>query len=342
MESSIQARIPSPLAALRSTRRSAATPSLARLASGASARLDYRTPSWVRLLGKPRVSVLCPARNEAATIALLCRRTLVLDLPLELLVIDDGSTDATAALARLSGARVLSHATARGNGAAIKSGLAAARGEFAVILDADGQHDPAAIPLLVKGLLEGADLVVACRPDYRSSGFLRGLGNRFLARLASYMAERRIPDLTSGLRAFRMERMRPFIPLLPDGFSTPTTSTLAFLHAGCDVRFESVACTPRPRGSRTHTHLLRDGLLFVSIAFRITTLFRPRRAVLPLAVGCVVAAASLLPLGVLLDFSPLPAAAAFTAAAGAFGLLGQVFERRAAPRRPAPHPGTRS
>ena len=153
------------------------------------------------------LTVICPALDEGATIAAVCSRILSLDLPLELIVVDDGSTDDTAARAHAAGARVIGHERTRGNGAAIKTGLAHARGELVVIIDADGQHDPAAIPLLVRRLREGADLVVGCRTHYRGSGWLRAAGNRFLNLLASLLTGTRIPDLTCGFRAFRREHI---------------------------------------------------------------------------------------------------------------------------------------
>lgn len=129
----------------------------------------------------PLISIVCPALDESATIEQVCRSILNLPLNLELIVVDDGSSDDTRARALRAGAIVIGHAQTRGNGAAVKSGLARARGDFVVLLDADGQHDPAAIPALVHELESGADLVVGCRASYRGSGFLRALGNRFLA-----------------------------------------------------------------------------------------------------------------------------------------------------------------
>src|SRR5690606_28584925 len=124
-------------------------------------------------------------------------------LPLELIVVDDGSADDTAAIARRAGAHVVTHERTRGNGAAIKTGLAHARGKYVVVIDGDGQHDPAAIPRLLYRLDGGADLVVACRTDYRGSGLLRAAGNHLLNLFASLLTGVRIPDLTCGFRAFR-------------------------------------------------------------------------------------------------------------------------------------------
>jgi arylsulfatase A-like enzyme len=234
-----------------------------------------RTQGGERDADEPLVTVICPALDEAATIGELCARILRLDLPLELLVVDDGSTDDTAALARASGARVIAHDRTRGNGAAIKTGLTHARGKFIVIIDGDGQHDPAAIPRLLRRFDEGADLVVACRTHYRGSGWPRAAGNRVLNLFASLLTGTRIPDLTCGFRAFRREHILPLRPVLPDGYSTPTTSTLEFLRRGLRVVFEPVPpATPASR-RKTKTRLVRDGLRFFTIVARISSRSRP-------------------------------------------------------------------
>jgi glycosyltransferase involved in cell wall biosynthesis len=216
-------------------------------------------------------TVICPALDEAATIGDLCARILGLDLRLELLVIDDGSADDTAALARAAGARVIAHDRTLGNGAAIKTGLKHARGNLIVIIDGDGQHDPALIPRLLSRFNEGADLVVGCRTHYRGSGWLRAAGNRALNMFASLLTGTRIPDLTCGFRAFRREHILPLLPALPDGYSTPTTSTLEFLRRGLRVVFEPAPpATPAP-ARKTKTRLIRDGLRFFTIVARVAS-----------------------------------------------------------------------
>jgi glycosyltransferase involved in cell wall biosynthesis len=232
--------------------------------------------------------VLVPARDEQGSVGAVVRALLELPAPLRVVVIDDGSRDDTASKARAAGAEVICHERPRGNGAAIKSGLRATREPWVVIVDGDGQHDPAAVPLLLAELADGADLAVGARPDFADSGLSRAAGNHVLGAWASYMTGAGVPDLTSGLRAFRRDRLEPHVPLLPEGFSTPTTSTLALLHEGRDVRFLPVPARRRRRG-RTHTRLLDDGARFVVIALRVSRLFRPWRARLPWLVGCGVA-----------------------------------------------------
>ena len=221
--------------------------------------------------GNQQITVICPALNESATIGPLCTAIRALPMNVELLIVDDGSTDDTAERARSAGATVIEHERTRGNGAAVKTGLARARGDFIVLIDGDGQHDPSAIPLLVQQLSAGADLVVGCRTSYRGSGLLRAIGNRALALLASLATGTRIPDLTRGFRAFRREHILPLVPLLPEGFSTPTTSTLAFLRSGLEVRFMSVPSPSTAPVRKTHTRLVRDGIRFITIVARIAS-----------------------------------------------------------------------
>lgn len=227
------------------------------------------------------VTIVCPALNEAATIGPLCAAIKSLPFPLELLVVDDGSTDDSARRARDAGATVIEHGATRGNGAAIKTALKHARGDWIVLIDGDGQHDPCAIPLLLEQLADGAHLAVAARTHYRRSGVLRMIGNRVLARAASLATGTHIPDLTSGFRAFRREYLLPLVPILPDGFSTPTTTTLAFLRHGLDVRFVPVHPPAARPVRRTHTRLIRDGIRFVTIVARIAA--RTPKASLPAA-----------------------------------------------------------
>jgi len=229
-----------------------------------------------------RTSVILPAKNEAEGL----RRTLpalARVLPeAEVIVVDDGSTDDTAAVAREFGARVLGSPYSMGNGAAIKRGARAATGEILVFMDADGQHDPAHIPALLARLEEGYDMVVAARDASGQASVGRGLANAFYNRLASWMTGHRIEDLTSGFRAVRAERFREFLHLLPNGFSYPTTSTMAFFRSAYPVAYVPVRVDRRV-GTASHIRPLRDGLRFLLIIFRIATLYSPLKLFLPTA-----------------------------------------------------------
>jgi glycosyltransferase involved in cell wall biosynthesis len=225
-------------------------------------------------------SVVIPAFNEADAIAALIAGLRAAAAWREIFVVDDGSDDDTGARAAAAGARVLRHPYNKGNGAAVKTGLRHATGDFVLILDADGQHQAADAPRLVSQL-DAFDLVVGARSSHTQASAARRLGNDVLNRLASYLAERPIPDLTSGFRAARRECLLEFIHLLPNGFSTPTTTTLAFLKAGYSVTFEPIDAARRRGASKVR--LASDGARFLLILLKVVTIFSPLRIFLPIS-----------------------------------------------------------
>ena len=229
-----------------------------------------------------QTSVVIPAFNEADGIADVVsglRRSAAWH---EILVVDDGSTDATSAAAQAAGARVVRHPYNKGNGASVKSGIREATGEYVLIIDADGQHQPADATRLVSRLGD-YDLVVGARAHATQATVARRLGNHLLNGLASYLTGRPIPDLTSGFRAARRQHFREFIHLLPNGFSTPTTTTLAFIKAGYNVVFEPVEA--RLRVGQSKIRLLRDGAKFSLIVLKVVTIFSPLRVFLPVSLA---------------------------------------------------------
>ncbi len=229
-------------------------------------------------------SVVIPAYNEAASIAAVVRALADSAQWAEILVVDDGSEDDTGDQARGAGATVLRHPHNKGNGASVKTGLRAATGEFIVIVDADGQHRAALAPRLVERLGE-YDLVVAARPDPTQATLGRRLGNRLLAWVASYLAGQHIPDLTCGFRAARRAYLMEFIHLLPNGFSTPTTTTLAFIRAGYNVGFETIEADKRV--GRSKIRFARDGFKFFLILLRVVTIFSPLRIFVSISLTCL-------------------------------------------------------
>ena len=229
----------------------------------------------------PAISVVIPAKNESGALgALLPRLTRVVQ-PSQVFLVDDGSTDNTAELARSFGIQVVSHPYSMGNGAAIKSGARAAQGDTIVFMDADGQHDPADIERLVARLNEGYDMVVGARSRGGQASLGRGVANRLYNRLASYMANRRVEDLTSGFRVVRADKFREFLHLLPNGFSYPTTSTMAFFRSAYPVAYEPIRVSKRV--GKSHIRPLRDGARFLLIIFKIGTLYSPLKLFAPLA-----------------------------------------------------------
>jgi glycosyltransferase involved in cell wall biosynthesis len=228
------------------------------------------------------ISVVIPAYNEAAVIGSVVAALGAAADWGEILVVDDGSSDGTAAAAEAAGARVVSHPYNKGNGAAVKSAIRAARGEWILIADGDGQHRPQYVAA-VAARLGTYDLVIGARAGAHQATAGRRLGNAVLNGLASYLTERPIPDLTSGLRAARREHLLEFIHLLPNGFSTPTTTTLAFIKAGYNVMFEPVQVQPRVGTSKIR--LARDGAKFLLILVKVITIFSPLRVFLPLSLA---------------------------------------------------------
>jgi len=198
----------------------------------------------------------------------------------EIIVVDDGSEDATADCAARAGATVVKHPYRKGNGAAIKTGIRKASGEFVLIMDGDGQHAPEDAPRLIDRLGE-FDLVVGCRTPSSHASATRRLGNAFLSRLASYLTAHPIPDLTSGFRCARRERLLEFMHLLPNGFSTPTTTTLAFVKVGYNVAFEPIR-VQRSLGT-SKVRLAHDGARFCVILLRVVMLFSPMRIFAPVS-----------------------------------------------------------
>jgi len=228
------------------------------------------------------VSIVIPAYNEADAIGNVVGSLKAAAAWHEIIVIDDGSKDATAGAASAAGATVVTHPYNKGNGAAVKSGIRRATGEFTLIVDGDGQHRPEDSRRLVARLGE-YDLVIGARSASTQATPARRFGNSALNWLASYLTGREIPDLTSGFRGARSEYLREFIHLLPNGFSTPTTTTLAFIKGGYNVAFEPVEA--RSRVGESKIRLARDGAKFLMIILKIVTLFSPLRIFLPLSLA---------------------------------------------------------
>jgi len=231
-------------------------------------------------LNAEQTSVVIPAFNEAASIAAVVRDLATAAHWREILVVDDGSTDDTGARAAAAGALVIRHAYNKGNGAAVKSGIRRATGAFVLIADADGQHRPADATRLVSHL-DTYDLVIGARSGSTQASLARRLGNATLNALASYLTEQPIPDLTSGFRAARRDHLLEFIHLIPNGFSTPTTTTLAFMRAGYSVRFEPVEADQRVGVSKIR--LGADGFNFFLILLKVITIFSPLRIFAPVS-----------------------------------------------------------
>jgi glycosyltransferase involved in cell wall biosynthesis len=226
------------------------------------------------------VTIVVPAFNEGESSGAVVAELRAAATWHEVRVVDDGSTDGTGPAAQAAGARVIRHPYNKGNGASVKSAIRTATSEYIVIVDGDGQHRPEDTSRLVERLGE-YDLVIGARDPRTQATAGRRIGNAVLNWLASYLTERPIPDLTSGFRAARRAHLLEFIHLLPNGFSTPTTTTLAFLKAGYNVTFEPIAA--RPRVGTSKIRLASDGAKFLLILLKVVTIFSPLRIFAPVS-----------------------------------------------------------
>tara|TARA_R110001592_G_scaffold363371_1_gene685638 strand:- start:254658 stop:255530 length:873 start_codon:yes stop_codon:yes gene_type:complete len=228
-------------------------------------------------------SIVIPAKNEEEGLARFLPTLRQMYPEVEVIVVNDGSSDSTAQVAEEHGVRVISHPYSKGNGAAIKTGARAARGDYIVFMDGDGQHNPADIEHLLQRVEEGYDLVVGARSGLSSQASIaRWSANSFYNKLAGWMVNREIPDLTSGFRCVHRGKFLDFLYLLPNGFSYPTTSTMAFFRAGYSVGFVPIEVSPRVGSS--HINIVRDGIRFFLIIFKIGTLYSPLKIYFPMAV----------------------------------------------------------
>lgn len=227
------------------------------------------------------VSIVIPAKNESRSISVLLERLMALDGIREIVVVDDGSSDGTGGIAEKLGAKVVRHPYSKGNGAAIKSGARAATGDVLLFMDADGQHSPEDVQRLLRKIDQGFDMVVGARQAGSQASVGRGFANKLYNRLASYMTGQNIEDLTSGFRAVRRSKFLQFLSLLPNGFSYPTTSTMAFFRAGYSVCYEPIHAAQRE--GKSHIKPIQDGIRFLLIIFKIGTLYSPLKLFVPIA-----------------------------------------------------------
>ena len=225
--------------------------------------------------------MIIPAFNEAENLGSVLRQIADLYPDFEIIVVNDGSTDETATIARDSGAILYSHPYNIGNGAAIKSGIRIASGDLLVFMDGDGQHDPKDIEEMLSQLPE-YDMVVGARGKEHHASWSRALGNRIYNRFASYVAKFQVEDLTSGFRAIKADLARNLLYLLPNTYSYPTTITLGVLRSGRSVKYVAIRAEARKKG-KSNIKLVRDGIRFFMIILKICALYSPLRIFLPVS-----------------------------------------------------------
>ena len=226
-------------------------------------------------------SIILPAKNEAAALELLLPQLRELFAKEEIIVVDDGSTDQTLAVCEANSVRVITHPHSMGNGAAVKSGARAATGDILIFMDADGQHRPSDITVLLEKFKQGFEMVVGARNSGSQAGVHRAFANSFYNKLSTWMVGQDVEDLTSGFRVVKADKFRKFLYLLPNGFSYPTTITMSFFRAGLPVAYVPIVASKRV--GKSHIRLLRDGARFLLIIFKIGTLYSPLRLFLPIS-----------------------------------------------------------
>jgi glycosyltransferase involved in cell wall biosynthesis len=232
-------------------------------------------------MSQSKISVIIPAYNEAGTIGTLVSSIRSLYPEADIIVINDGSSDNTADVAKAAGAEVFSHPYNIGNGAAVKSGIRVADGDILVFMDSDGQHDPEDIANLLEYMPE-FDMVVGARSMGDQASLWRALGNKAYSWFASYVAKFPIKDLTSGFRAVKSNIAKSFVYLLPNTYSYPATITLGVLRSGMSVKYVPIKMRKRKTG-KSNIKLIQDGVRFFMIITRICTLYSPMRVFLPVS-----------------------------------------------------------
>ncbi len=238
-----------------------------------------------------KLSVVLPVFNEKDLVAITCEGLIEVlsrnGVDFELVVVNDGSQDGSQeAIDRMCQShpqviRSITHPYNKGNGAAVKTGIKNARGEWIACMDADGQHDPEDL-IRMLAEMDRFDMVVGARPADRDAEWFRTVANRFYNWLASSLTQFKIQDLTSGFRVFRSDVIKKFVNLFPQRFSYPTTSTLALIKSGYSICYVPIHIQPRQAG-RSKIHLFRDGWRFTMIILKIVILFEPMRVFLPVS-----------------------------------------------------------
>jgi glycosyltransferase involved in cell wall biosynthesis len=232
---------------------------------------------------EPQVSIVIPVYNEEEAIG-DDLDTIIATMEgsgytYELIVVDDGSTDRTADIARAKGVKVIQHPVNRGTGAARRTGIVQAQGEVIVMTDGDGTYPNQDIPRLLE-YLPAFDQVVGARTSEQGTfRFLRAPAKWFIRKLACYLTGMDIPDLNSGLRAFKREVMLKFLYLIPDGFSCVSTMTLAFLCNGYTIKYVPVDYYKRI--GRSKFHPINDTYNYLLTVVRMVMYFNPLKVFLP-------------------------------------------------------------
>lgn len=232
-------------------------------------------------MSQKETSIVIPAFNEEDVIRTALDRLVEKGLhqKYEILIVDDGSTDSTTDILKEYPVRILKHHVNKGYGAALKTGIRKAGGKRVIIMDSDGQHDPAYISGIEK-LLDEYDMVIGERSATSHQVKRRKLGKKLIRRMGEYLVEQKLPDYNSGFRGFQRDIILGLLHLMPNGFSFSTTSTLAFLKEGYNVGTMEIEVAER-KGRKSNVKSLRDGSKTILLLFRIIMLFNPLKVFFP-------------------------------------------------------------
>ena len=227
-------------------------------------------------------SIIIPAKNESEGLKFTLPELKGISEVMEIIVVNDGSIDQTEQVCQDNDVRVINHPYSKGNGAAIKTGVRNAKGDVLILMDADGQHRVDDVVKLIDEFQSSQyDMIVGARDSKSQASLARLFGNELYNRIASYMTGHKIEDLTSGLRIVNAKKFKQFLYLLPNGFSYPTTCTMAFFKAGYSVKYMPIF-TPKRKG-KSHINILKDGSRFFLIIFKIGTLYSPLKLFFPVS-----------------------------------------------------------
>jgi len=229
-------------------------------------------------------SLIIPARNEAESLRHLLPEVIAMLPGREIIIVDDGSDDATRDVCAQFPVRLISHPHPKGNGAAVKTGARAASGDVLIFMDGDGQHKAEDIPALIEKFEQGFDMVVGARTSGSHAGMHRAMANDIFSRFATWMVQQPVHDLTSGFRVVKARLFKKFLYLLPNGFSYPTTITMSFFRAGYSVAYLPIH-TPRRSAGKSHIRPVRDGVRFLLIIIKVGTLYSPQKLFIPVSLG---------------------------------------------------------
>lgn len=237
-----------------------------------------------------RFSVVIPAKNEMHGLEKLLPALVALKQIDEIVVVDDGSNDETNVVCEQYQVKIIHHPYSKGNGAAIKTGASHAQGEALIFMDADGQHRAEDVPQLIAEYEKGYAMVVGARSAESQASVGRLAANSLYNKLASWIVGHKIEDLTSGFRVVNAKKFREFLYLLPNGFSYPTTSTMAFFRAGYSVGY--IPIKAEKRIGKSHINLVKDGARFLLIIFKIGVLYSPLKLFFPISLSFLTAGLS--------------------------------------------------